>query len=252
MTKREACDCTHVLLLLLTADLYVNEIISKSRLYKAHVRRDIATLTKAQLITERGDPDHLSKKVKLLTPLGRELAKLKDGVCKFQKAYNSLQRIVKSINDLTRKDPKVIKKLLKDKKWTDEEIENYKDSADNVLSIDGYTLRLFSDALIARYVTIMSGFNPNRHAKSVLVKIVTDALSEHLLSRANLRAQGVAGDQIFEDINPGTFDMMDTFDLTNKFANNEIKDLFKSAFVILGPPKAYLDVDREKVQYPST
>lgn len=246
MKEREAFDYSYILLVLLERERYVTEIIRKTGRYKDHVRRDIKYLKKAQLITEKGDPDHSQKKIQLLTPLGRELAKLKDGVYQFQKSYNSLQRIVKSVNDLTHRDPKVIKKLLKDKKWTDEEIEKYEDSASNVLSIDGYTLRLFSDALIERYVMIMSGFNPNKQAKSVLVKIVTEALSEHLRSRpTNMRcAPGGAGNlfQIFEDLNSGIiFDMIVDFDLTNKFANNEITDLLKSAFAIIGPPKPYLE-----------
>ena len=86
MKEREAFDYSYILLVLLERERYVTEIIRKTGRYKDHVRRDIKYLKKAQLITEKGDPDHSQKKIQLLTPLGRELAKLKDGVYQFQKS----------------------------------------------------------------------------------------------------------------------------------------------------------------------
>ncbi|MFZ0511010.1 MAG: hypothetical protein WAM14_05350 [Candidatus Nitrosopolaris sp.] len=94
---------------------------------------------------------------------------------------------------------------------------------------------------------IISRFDVNKHAKGILIKIVTDALAEHLSSRPTkrrtcVRCGAVNSDisHVFEELKPGIFDLIGDFGFTNKFASNEIKKLLSSSFLVMAPPKQYL------------
>ena len=109
-------------------------------------------------------------------------------------------------------------------------------------------LRLFSDALLVRYMMIISKFDVNKHAKTILIKIVTDALIDYLSSRpikrwtcAQCGAINPDISHVFEESNPRIFDLIGDFDLTNKFASNEIKKLLFSSVLVMAPPKQYIE-----------
>ena len=200
------------------------------------------------MISEKKHPRYAQRKIKILTDLGRELAKLKGGVDAFQKSYFVFRQRVKEVLDLDEKDPKVIEIILKDKHWTHDDINNYKEWIERITWLEGYTLRMLSDALLARYTMIVSRFDVNKHAKSILIKIVIDAMNEHLSSRPIKRwtcahCGAVNSDtlHVFEEFEPAIFDLIGDFDFTNRFANNETRKLFSSSFLVMAPPKQYLE-----------
>jgi hypothetical protein len=248
MDDRLVCDCSHVLSTLSGTDLHINQIIRQTGLYKDYVRGAIKELHAGKLIKENKHPHYAQRKVKTLTELGRIFVTLKDGIGRFQESYNALQIPGKSVLDLTQKDPKLVQKILKDKRWTKGEIDNYPEWTEQLRMLLGYTLRLFSDALFASYTMIMSRFDVNKHAKPILIKIFTDGFSEHLSSRPGRNwicpHCGVLNPDIshvFDELNPGIFDFIGDFDLTNKFANKEIQNLLTSSFLVMAPPKKYLE-----------
>jgi hypothetical protein len=248
MKNRHVCDCSHVLLSLLGGELYVNQIINQTGLYKDHVRNDIRILHEAELIEEKEINQYVQgmKRIKRLTKLGTELVTLKRDADMFQKYFGVLQSKVHTIIDLTKKDPNIVKKILKNWQWTTNDIDNYPEWAQSAQELLGYTLRLFTDALIVRYTKIISRFNLNELAKSMLIKVVTDALAGYLLSRPSKRclncgAINIDETHIFHEFNPGVFDLIGDFDLTNKFADSEIKDLLKSSILMMAPPRKYLE-----------
>jgi DNA-binding HxlR family transcriptional regulator len=248
INDRLVLDCSHVLSTLLEGELHVNQIINKTGLYKDYVRAAIKELHVAKLISEKKHPKYAQRKMKMLTELGRELAKLKDGVDAFHRSLTVFEQTVKSVLDLSEKDPKAVQKILSREHWTNEEIGNCMEWIEQVRILTVYTLRLFSDALLARYTMIISRFDVNKRAKSILIKIVTDALSEHLSSRPTKRwtcalcgAVNQDSSRVLEELNPGVFDLIGDFDFTNKFASSEIKKLLFSSFLVMAPPEQYLE-----------
>ena len=94
----------------------------------------------------------------------------------------------------------------------------------------------------------MIRFNPDKYAKSILIKIIIDALSEHLSSRplktwtcAHCGCPNPDMLHLFEELNPVIFSLLENLDLSNKFANNEIKNFLTSAFRVMAPPKQYVE-----------
>jgi predicted transcriptional regulator len=172
----------------LKGEQYVNQIINQTGLYKDHVRNDLKTLHEARLIEDKVKNYVWGvRRMKQLTELGKELATMQYGVDMFQKYFDILQRKVHTINDLAKKDPTVVEKILKDRQWKKHHIDNREEWAQSAQELLGYTLRLFTDALMVRYTKITSRFNLNELAKSMLVEVVKDAIAAYLLSRPSKR-----------------------------------------------------------------
>ena len=202
----------------------VNQIIQQTGLYKANARDEIRTLHEAGLIEEKDAKKYEQgkEKKKRLTKLGSEIAALKHYSDIFQRSFITFQNKVSKTAELTKKGPATVTRILKEYKWTDKEIENYQEWALSAQELLGYTLRLFTDALMVKYSSIMSSFTLNKLAKSMLVKIVIDALTDYLLSRPSSKcprcgAVSVDETHVLDEFNPGVFDLIGDFDLTNKF-----------------------------------
>ena len=248
MEDRHVPDCSHVLITLLKGEMNVNQIIKQTGLYKDNVRKEISTLHEAEFIEEKDAKKYEQgkEKKKRLTKLGSEIANLKYYADIFQKSFVTFQNKVSKTADLTKKDPAAVTRILKENKWTDNEIKNYQEWALSAEELLGYTLRLFTDALMVKYSSIMSRFKLNKLAKSILVKIVIDALTNYLLSRpsrkcTNCGAINVDESHILDEFNPGVFDLIGDFDLTNKFVESEIKHILQSLVLMMNPPQKYLE-----------
>lgn len=249
MKDRHVPHSSQVLLALLGGDMNVNQIIKQTSLYKDYAREAIKLLHEAKLIEEENKRYiQGQEKKKRLTELGWELATLQDETINFLKYFIVLQKEVQKINNLTLKDPKVVGSILKNQQWTQNDIDNYPEWAENAQRLFGSTASLLYDGLIIRYAKIISKFTLNEIARSMLVRIVTDTMSEYLLSthmkrRSCVRcgATNIDESHIFEEFSPRIFDLVGDLDLTNKFAEKEIKNFIKSSILMLAPQRNYIE-----------
>src|SRR5215212_3859958 len=86
----------HILPLLLDGGKGSNEIFSKGQQtgltsYKHDVLDTIKTLQEAELIDEIPDPSHSQRRIKNLTPLGKELAEMINNIWSYNKSFSDLK-----------------------------------------------------------------------------------------------------------------------------------------------------------------
>lgn len=184
----------HVLLLLLDGGKGTNEIFLKGRQtgltsYKRDVLDAIKTLQQAELIDEIPDPDHSQRRIKQLTPLGKELTKLMENIESYNKSYWELYDVmVKNfgINWSNIKDDFVLANILRDKKWTEDEIAEF-------IIIDKYKPRAIHEfqcncpwpiilTVLAKYSVLVDDYKPNQIAKIIMNKFIIDIVTEQLSS----------------------------------------------------------------------
>jgi DNA-binding MarR family transcriptional regulator len=192
MYNRLVITCIHILRLLLNNNTNVNTIIKQTSSDRTHVHRAIKTLERAQRILETKTPAHRQKKIKRLTSLGQEVAEINQSLDKFNMYYSELrQKIKENFNIPEHIDEKKHKSMLLARGWDNDEINHYNDWTEEAITFEAASASVIVEALINRYAVLLARFNPNKEAKEILIRVITDALTKYLLSLL----EGFMGDE---------------------------------------------------------
>jgi DNA-binding MarR family transcriptional regulator len=263
MYNRLVITCIHILRLLLNNNTNVNTIIKQTSSDRTHVHRAIKTLERAQLILETKTPAHRQKKIKRLTSLGQEVAEINQSLDKFNMYYSELrQKIKENFNIPEHIDEKKHKSMLLARGWDNDEINHYNDWTEEAITFEAASASVIVEALINRYAVLLARFNPNKEAKEILIRVITDALTKYLLSLL----EGFMGDEslpirvcdhcgmlqkiprdntIFSLFGKRIFNFMDNFSpnlqLNNRFIKEEAKKVIFSLFFVFKPPREYVE-----------
>jgi DNA-binding MarR family transcriptional regulator len=172
-----------ILRLLLRNSSNVNSIIKQTSSDRSYVSKVIKTLQKEDIIEETKSSTHKQMKIKQLTRVGRELAETMDNVDRYNEWYNKLREKRKEIFDrpyFKYKEEKVIRRILRSKGWTEEEINSFDDCASGACLLDYASAGYIKDALLFKYASILQDNNLHTIGKAIFIKIIMDIISNQL------------------------------------------------------------------------
>jgi hypothetical protein len=183
----------HILTMLINDKLGRNEIFRKIQdlkrpgiNYKRDTLDTISHLKSEGLLEEIKDGQRHWQQ---LTPLGFEIAHLILLTSEYKKAQSQLIKIAgdnfkTNIRDF---DPKVLKHILKNRGWIDQQIEDideilfYKHAKLGISGIMEFSGQILKDGLINRYNNILRGYdNISNLSKQLISNLIIDALSYQL------------------------------------------------------------------------
>lgn len=171
-----------ILRLLLHNSINVNSIIKQTSSDRSYVSKVIKTLQKEDIIEETKSPTHKQKKIKQLTRVGRELAETIDSVDQYNEWYNKLRKKRKEIFDRPyfRHSEDVLRRILRNKGWTEEQINSFNNCASGVSLLEYVSAGYIKDALVFKYASILQDHNLHNTGKAILNKIIMDIISNQL------------------------------------------------------------------------
>jgi hypothetical protein len=178
------------------------------------------------------------------------VAKLMKDITEFNKSYAELANIIKVNFQFDERDKKALKNKLLAMNWKRNEIEHYRTITQGAHFCKEFSMNLFSEALITRYYLLFARFRLNTEAKSILVKVITDSLSEQLLTRqqeSEINNKGWTANEIISHFHPSLLEWIEggqfyPFGLV-EHKTLEIRNVCKSLLNVMNPPKEYIQND---------
>jgi DNA-binding MarR family transcriptional regulator len=171
----------HILCLLLNAGTYVNHIVKQTSSDRTYVLWVISYLQGEGLISESRDPTHLQKKIKNLTPLGREIAELIKSIAQYSKSYEELHRRgesyyysikYESSKSSERYNKQINPATLQSRKSKSKTAEMYKRYVKGIAILEYETADYIKNLVIFRCSSLLRRFN---------IKPVTQLVLNHII-----------------------------------------------------------------------
>jgi DNA-binding MarR family transcriptional regulator len=253
----------HILPILLDKGKGANEIFFKGRQtgltsYKQDVLDTIKTLQEAELIDEIPDPKHSQKRIKRLTPLGRQLAELMSNIESYNKSYLELKDAIRAnftFDWSNIKDDSVLRSILRGRGWAEDEIARFIDvdkrwgtAAHDFASTSPWSVVRI---LLAKYSMIIFDYKPNQIAKSIVDKFIVDFMTEQLFSIldnvTNMQRRSMVYDTtsyIVSDIRKQITFLGNLFQ-DYRFIDGYVENVILATFTILGPDRELIKRERD-------
>jgi hypothetical protein len=172
--------------------LNINEICRRTGTrHKNTVINSIRLLEKAGLI--RTDKQHGSsqKEFKLLTDDGREVDLLRNCIARYEESISKFRDAVNRNFDIDTTLPRsVIRNTLKARKWTDEEIDYYKETQSGMARFGQLSSDAFFVALSLRFLKLLFKSRNNKLRQTILHELFTKSLRKQLAIASTTRASG--------------------------------------------------------------
>lgn len=243
----------HIFLVLLHGDKNHNRVFGELFRTGFKNKRDVLDsidhLKKSGLVRINRTPFHKQERLIALTESGIKTAKLIDSVQDYNESLSKLHERAKENFDRPIKgknviDEKMRRRILKEKGWTSEEIEQYFE--DNfkpygIKKLLNQSPRFVINILIFKYA-LLTELNPNETAKSIIQNIVIKLIGDVMKKFQASRYPEINNNHgIFEMITDETLNYclavskLDAFAYT--FMNNEVENLMRSFLFILDPSK---------------
>jgi hypothetical protein len=158
----------HILLLLSKAGTYVNNIVKQTSSDRTYVFWVMSYLQYEGLITESKDPTHSQKKIKNLTPLGREIAELIKSIDQYNGSYKQLnddrRTYLYAIHEESSKSSGLHNKPinsvgLKRRKSKSKNVEMYQRYVKGIAILEYETIDYIKDLIIFKCSSLLRRFN---------------------------------------------------------------------------------------------
>ena len=195
-----------ILNLLYIQNMSVNEIIEQTSTDRTFVIKALKKLEKAEFIITMKNQSHKQKKVKQLSASGHTLAQLTFNIENFNSGHFEINKVIdeykeldKKFNDIKKNKPlttsreatirksifrelvsndrtsqRFLKEKLKEKGWTDTEINYYEGCKEGLYYTDIYLHEGTIKILLQKFLSILDNFNLNVSAREIINRIIIE------------------------------------------------------------------------------
>jgi DNA-binding HxlR family transcriptional regulator len=246
-----------ILSLLFDKNLHVNEIIRQTSPDRSYIISTIKMLEREGLIVRNKRTEKGKEIVKQLTELGRELVDISRSVEQWEKSCFQLRKAYeeKLLIDVDSDDGKVIKRLLKNRGLTDEEINRRDYIEDGLSQLLSNCETDMIDTVICRCFFTIFKFSFGRYV--VAIDIMNDIIKHAAVFRFNVMMEEVKQERqeaiksIIHAASNMTTGLMwkiqhDLLCPGYQIIHNEIKDVMISRLNLLKPPEDIIPNDMPK------
>jgi hypothetical protein len=196
------------------------------------------------------------KKTKILTQLGDELIRLADDLNDYAESCSKLQNVIKQYFNVGKyDDKKVLRKVLLNRGWKPEEVDNFDNLFRSSQNLSIYLISPFQviNIVLIRYILVLSKIKANKNAKIILDYIIMDNINRQLSNTIVTDIDGPHTSLAREKISFVT-DFLETgYYYENRFTDGEVDDVLLSVLKVLDVPcdvlKSTIDNIRYSVEY---
>jgi DNA-binding MarR family transcriptional regulator len=243
-------------LLFYSSPLNVNKIIKGTKSDRSFVIKLIKRLQREGLI-EPNKASHKYLKLKQLTNLGLELARIIDNIKKYNKSYAELRDKRKEMDRLilSAGNGNALKSILREKDLQPEEIDSFCNSASGACLLDYVSIGHIMVALMTVYADLKLSYTITKTAKAILDTIISETVNRQV----SVMIRDLGGKDpvsilpnIYEDGRPDSRDNLllqfpekvaEYHVFSNSFINREAKELFSHMFALIRT--SYFDIEMD-------